>query len=116
MAVSIGGEGFPNVEPGQDLDSTHAERIAMELLADIGIDACTHAVVHRYDGLILLYTDAESGETMGKHFRCALAGFVGVGPRTSAAILALFGFGSKAALYDQLSVGGDTAYRSFTRH
>jgi len=115
MAVSIGGEGFPNVEPGDDVTSIDAERIARELHAVIGRDACVSAVVHRQDGLILLYNDPASGELIGKHFRCALAGYAGQAPAATAFILSLFGFGAKGNLYVQVSRGGEMAYYSFTK-
>lgn len=113
MGLTIRGQHHPEIERGVDRSSNEAEKLARELHDNVGSDACTHAVVDRFDGLVL-YFELPSG-SVAQHFRCALAGYGGTGPSVSAAILELFGFGKKREIFESISRGGDEAYFSFVK-
>lgn len=78
-------------------------------LAALHRDQVTTAHVDRFDGLVLL--GDEPG--LAWHFTTTLCGYGGTGPRATAEILEIFGFGEQKDLFRQLSYGGDHARASF---
>lgn len=69
------------------------------------------ALVDRFDGLVLL------GETADKsyRYRTPLCGYDGTGPMTTAVILELFEFGTRAEIMANISTGDNSAKASFSR-
>lgn len=98
--VRIGCMSFTNVEEVGDRDSFEAKLLATQLHAT-GFRAQS-ARVERTDGLVLL-CGTMSPSTPGRHFRHAITGYDGTGPRITAEILEIFGFGDMASLMDRLS-------------
>lgn len=115
MAVSIRGEQYSSVDLGADCSSEEAEYLAMELYANIGAKSCFKALVDRHDGLLLLYTDGPTRRMDGRHFRTAIAGYVGRGPQASAFILNLFGFGARDEIFEKISRGENDAFYVFVK-
>ncbi|MGB3945514.1 MAG: hypothetical protein WBK76_01610 [Candidatus Saccharimonadales bacterium] len=91
----------------EDLDTEEALKHATQLYAD-GV-RFTQAYVDRFDGLVL---QTQNGE-IAYHYRTPLCGYDGSGPTSTAVILELFGFGTRAEIMDRISTGDNTAKASF---
>ena len=78
-----------------DKDSMEALVIAKKLHAK-GI-VVSHVGVDRFEGLVLV------GTQEAWRFKHAICGFGGTGPQTTAEILELFGFGTKAGIMKVIS-------------
>ena len=88
------GRSVPAYE-ANDKDSTEALAIAKELHAK-GLTV-SHVGVDRFEGLVLV------GSQEAWRFQHAICSFGGEGPQTTAEILELFGFGTKANIMKVIS-------------
>lgn len=101
MVVSIGDIRFVHISEGVERDTEEALRLAYKLKQRNDFTA-RGAVVHRYDGLLLL-DDVPEKSVQGYHFQTPICGYSGNGPRTASIILEMFGFGRSEDLYATLS-------------
>ena len=99
MTVRIGKRTLNSVDPASDRDTLEAVQNA-RALKQAGFEFTT-ALVHRFDGLVLLEVSEESNPN-GHHFRTPLCGYEGTGPRATVEILEMFGFGNEITLYDEV--------------
>lgn len=100
-----------NLKPASDMDTMQAVRQA-EHISEHSKHEIQSAIVDRFDGLVLLAGPIDSLDADGYRFRTPLCGYDGAGSRTSAKILAHFGFGDEASLFAQIKTG---KHHEFTR-
>lgn len=101
--VTIGSVTFSNVVPAQDRDTLEAIDRVRSLPNKSMYPV---AFVDRYEGLLLLQGPAIPS-TPGIHLQTPLCGYEGTGPRATAEILALLGFGEADDLYHRLKTGNN---------
>ena len=106
--VTIGSITFHEVAPARDRDTNEAVERVRSLPNKRMYPV---AFVDRYEGLLLLQGPA-APSTPGLHLQTPLCGYEGTGPRATAEILALLGFGEIDDLYAQLKTGNN---HRFTR-
>lgn len=97
-APTIGPYVFLNVKAVGDRDTIEAIEYVRSLPDK---ESYVTAVVGRFDGLALLQGPPKR-DTPGIHLRTPICGYDGHGPRATAEILALLGFGGESELFLQI--------------
>lgn len=115
LSVSLRSKTFAGIQLGDDTYSDEALSQAEDLVEKFGDEICAEALVDRFGGLVLVFSEPNVTPWAGWHFQTAICGYNGAGPITSARILALFGFGAYGDIFERISHGGNDANFTFTK-
>lgn len=115
MTVLIRDQTFEGVKRGDDLHIEDAVDTAQKLYEAFGPELCTSAVIDRFDGLVLIFSEHSEPRWRGWHFKTPTCGYHGLGPSSSARILALFEFGTYDDILDRITEGGENANFPFAK-